>query len=137
VGVEELDQLCKPAVALTIASGSGYDSPLVKHFCAKFVCPAEKMFTQKQPNSVAKPLSSGGALVVLPWLRFHIPLIGRVEDRRAGRPVDGATFPVPSTSHAWIVPIDGAVIPPPDSTSWIMLSQPNSGRLGWRLLPSF
>src|SRR5258706_8841448 len=30
------------------------------------------------------PLSSGGALVVPPWLRFHIPLIGRVEDWRAG-----------------------------------------------------
>src|SRR6476660_4599292 len=30
------------------------------------------------------PLSSGGALVVQPWLRFHIPLIGRVEDWRAG-----------------------------------------------------
>ena len=26
------------------------------------------------------PLSIGGALVVQPWLRFHIPLIGRVED---------------------------------------------------------
>src|SRR6266850_1000436 len=30
------------------------------------------------------PLSSGGALMVLPWLRFHIPLIGRVEGWRAG-----------------------------------------------------
>src|ERR1700730_16607829 len=30
------------------------------------------------------PLSSGGALVVRPWLRFHIPLIGRVEGWRAG-----------------------------------------------------
>src|ERR1700730_11296401 len=30
------------------------------------------------------PLSSGGALVVQPWLRFHIPLIGRVEGWRAG-----------------------------------------------------
>src|SRR5262245_27012474 len=30
------------------------------------------------------PLSSGGALVVPPWLRFHIPLIGRVGDWRAG-----------------------------------------------------
>ena len=30
------------------------------------------------------PLSSGGALVVRPWLRFHTPLIGRVEDWRAG-----------------------------------------------------
>src|ERR1035437_3641301 len=30
------------------------------------------------------PLSSGGALMVPPWLRFHIPLIGRVEDWRAG-----------------------------------------------------
>jgi hypothetical protein len=29
------------------------------------------------------PLSSGGALVVQPWLRFHIPLIGRVEGWRA------------------------------------------------------
>src|SRR5271169_1856947 len=29
------------------------------------------------------PLSSGGALVVLPWLRFHIPLI---EPRLAGFP---------------------------------------------------
>src|SRR3977135_4321402 len=46
------------------------------------------------------PLSSGGALVVPPWLRFHIPLIGRVEDWRAGRPLDRTTFPVPSTSHA-------------------------------------
>jgi hypothetical protein len=31
------------------------------------------------------PLSSGGALVVPPWLRFHIPLIGRVEG--CGAPV--------------------------------------------------
>src|SRR5260370_15988316 len=46
------------------------------------------------------PLSSGGASMVPPWLRFHIPLIGRVEDWRAGRPLDRATFPVPSTSHA-------------------------------------
>src|SRR5712691_3083335 len=30
------------------------------------------------------PLSSGGALVARPWLRFHIPLIGRVENWRAG-----------------------------------------------------
>ena len=30
------------------------------------------------------PLSSGGALVAQPWLRFHTPLIGRVEDWRAG-----------------------------------------------------
>ena len=30
------------------------------------------------------PLSSGGALVVPPSLRFHIPLIGRVEGWRAG-----------------------------------------------------
>src|SRR5271165_3258844 len=29
-------------------------------------------------------LSSGGALVARPWLRFHTPLIGRVEDWRAG-----------------------------------------------------
>ena len=46
------------------------------------------------------PLSFGGASMVPPWLRFHIPLIGRVEDWRAGRPLDRATFPVPSTSHA-------------------------------------
>src|SRR4029434_10764425 len=46
------------------------------------------------------PLSSGGALVVPPSLRFHIPLIGRVEVWPAGRPLDRATFPVPSTSHA-------------------------------------
>jgi hypothetical protein len=32
------------------------------------------------------PLSSGGASLVRPWLRFHTPLIGRVEDWRAGRP---------------------------------------------------
>src|SRR5215211_4578603 len=30
------------------------------------------------------PLSSGGASVVRPWLRFHTPLIGRVEDWRVG-----------------------------------------------------
>src|ERR1035437_2661778 len=30
------------------------------------------------------PLSSGGALMVPPWLRFHVPLIGRAEDWRAG-----------------------------------------------------
>src|ERR1700738_4274878 len=29
------------------------------------------------------PLSSGGASMVPPWLRFHIPLIGRVEGWRA------------------------------------------------------
>src|SRR6202166_5475305 len=46
------------------------------------------------------PLSFGGASMVPPWLRFHIPLIGRVEGWRAGRPLDRATFPVPSTSHA-------------------------------------
>jgi hypothetical protein len=46
------------------------------------------------------PLSSGGASIVPPWLRFHIPLIGRVEGWRAGRPLGRATFPVPSTSHA-------------------------------------
>jgi hypothetical protein len=38
--------------------------------------------------------------MVPPWLHFHIPLIGRVEGWRAGRPLDRATFPVPSTSHA-------------------------------------
>ncbi len=31
------------------------------------------------------PLSSGGALVAQPWLRFHTPLIVRVEDWRAGK----------------------------------------------------
>ena len=36
------------------------------------------------PTYLFPPLSSGGALVVRPWLRFHIPLIGRVEDWRAG-----------------------------------------------------
>src|SRR5882757_4931127 len=41
------------------------------------------------------PLSSGGALMVPPWLRFHIPLIGRVEGWRAGRPLDRATFSSP------------------------------------------
>src|SRR5712664_2951700 len=46
------------------------------------------------------PLSFGGASMVPPWLRFHIPLIGRVEGWRAGRPLDRATFPVPSASHA-------------------------------------
>src|SRR5260370_29912935 len=46
------------------------------------------------------PLSSGGASLVRPWLRFHIPLIGMVEGWRAGRPLDRDTFPVPSTSHA-------------------------------------
>src|SRR5258708_23224271 len=46
------------------------------------------------------PLSFGGALLVRPWPRFHTPLIGRVEGWRAGRPLDCATFPVPSTSHA-------------------------------------
>ena len=46
------------------------------------------------------PLSFGGALLARPWPRFHTPLIGRVEDWRAGRPLDRATFPVPSTSHA-------------------------------------
>src|ERR1700687_2230227 len=30
------------------------------------------------------PLSFGGALLVRPWPRFHTPLIGRVEDWRAG-----------------------------------------------------
>jgi len=30
------------------------------------------------------PLSSGGASLAEPWLRFHTPLIGRVEDWRAG-----------------------------------------------------
>jgi hypothetical protein len=47
------------------------------------------------------PLSFGGASLVRPWLRLHTPLIGRVEDWRAGlgRP-DHATSPAPSTSHA-------------------------------------
>src|SRR4030088_2600332 len=44
------------------------------------------------------PLSSGGASMVSPWLRFHIPLIGRVEGWRAGRPLDRAPFPIPSPS---------------------------------------
>src|SRR5258708_34185017 len=30
------------------------------------------------------PLSFGGALLVRPWLRFHTPLIGRVEGWRVG-----------------------------------------------------
>ena len=30
------------------------------------------------------PLSSGGASLFQPWLRLHTPLIGRVEDWRAG-----------------------------------------------------
>ena len=30
------------------------------------------------------PPSSDSALVAQPWLRFHTPLIGRVEDWRAG-----------------------------------------------------
>ena len=30
------------------------------------------------------PLSFGGASMVPPWLRFHIPLVGRVEGWRAG-----------------------------------------------------
>src|SRR5712672_2099764 len=33
--------------------------------------------------------------MVPPWLRFHIPLIGRVEGWRAGRPLDRATFSSP------------------------------------------
>ena len=41
------------------------------------------------------PLSSGGALMVPPWLRFHIPLIGRVEDWRAGRPPTVPRFQSP------------------------------------------
>jgi len=49
--------------------------------------------------SVSAPLF-GGAHWVRPCPRFHTPLIGRVEDWRAGRPLDRATFPVPSTSHA-------------------------------------
>jgi hypothetical protein len=46
------------------------------------------------------PLSFGGASLVRPCPRFHTPLIGRVEGWRAGRPLDRATFPAPSTSHA-------------------------------------
>jgi len=46
------------------------------------------------------PLSFGGASLVRPWLRFHIPLIGRVEDWRAGLGRCRATSPVPSTSNA-------------------------------------
>jgi hypothetical protein len=46
------------------------------------------------------PLSSGGASLVRPWLRFHTPLIGRVEDWRAGLGRCRATSPVPSTSNA-------------------------------------
>jgi hypothetical protein len=80
------------------------------------LCEVERTFTSASPllslvesrcGAVAlgrtyllPPLSSGGASMVPPWLRFHIPLIGRVEGWRAGRPLDRATFPVPSTSHA-------------------------------------
>jgi hypothetical protein len=46
------------------------------------------------------PLSSDGASLVRPWLRFHTPLIGRVEDWRAGLARCRATSPVPSTSNA-------------------------------------
>src|SRR5262249_49521200 len=46
------------------------------------------------------PLASGGASLVRPWLRFHTPLIGRVEDWRAGLGRCRATSPVPSTSNA-------------------------------------
>ena len=63
------------------------------------------------------PLSSGGALVARPWLRFHTPLIGRVGDWRRFRskfvfPVgslfrlrvshhlDHATFPATAASNA-------------------------------------
>src|SRR6516162_9787964 len=44
------------------------------------------------------PLSSGGASLVRPWLPFPHPLIGRVEDWRAGLGRCRATFPAPSTS---------------------------------------
>src|SRR5215468_603558 len=52
--------------------------------------------------NVAMVESRTGAVVWGRWptLRFPSPLIGRVEDWRAGRPFDRATFPVPSTSHA-------------------------------------
>src|ERR1700674_4717484 len=39
------------------------------------------------------PLSSGGASMVPPWLRFHIPLIGRVEGWRADSVRDTSTVP--------------------------------------------
>jgi hypothetical protein len=48
------------------------------------------------------PLSFGGASMVPPWLRFHIPLIGRVEGWRAGRPLAVPRFQSPPrrTQHA-------------------------------------
>src|SRR5882724_7616688 len=71
------------------------------------VAPGRSLMVESRGGAVAlgrtyllPPLSSGGASMVPPWLRFHIPLIGRVEGWRAGRPLDRATFPVPSTSHA-------------------------------------
>ena len=71
------------------------------------VAPGRSLMVESRCGAVAlgrtyllPPLSSGGASMVPPWLRFHIPLIGRVEGWRAGRPLDRATFPVPSTSHA-------------------------------------
>src|ERR1700751_544094 len=45
------------------------------------------------------PLSFGGASPARPWLRFPIPLIGRVEDWRAGLGRCRATSPAPSTSN--------------------------------------
>lgn len=33
-------------------------------------------------------------------VRGYLAFVGRVEDWRAGRPFDRATFPVPATSHA-------------------------------------
>ena len=56
------------------------------------------VFVPTEDLNVLDP--SGGASLVRPWLRFHTPLIGRVEDGRAGLGRCRATSPVPSTSNA-------------------------------------
>src|SRR5215469_3696770 len=63
------------------------------------------------------PLSSGGASLVRPWLRFHTPLIGRVEDWRAG--LGRSLFPLlarPFVCECPSIPTVPRFQPPPRRT---------------------
>jgi hypothetical protein len=55
---------------------------------------------RRQTSHMVESRMGAVAWGLWPSPRFPSPLISRVEDWRAGRPFDRATFPVPSTSHA-------------------------------------
>src|SRR5215471_11537576 len=67
-------------------------APASNMVCTRFEPNAQKrLVVESRCGAVAvgrtyllPPLSFGGASLARPWLRFHTPLIGRVEDWRAG-----------------------------------------------------